>query len=398
MLHVTMLCFLASYLVAFILELSRLVGRSAISRFVMIGFGVAGFLAHTMYLLNRSQQTHLPPLLASTHDWMLVLAWVLALCYLMLTLFQKDLAVGVFALPVVLLLVVSAYFLNRDPYAAVNAPHARRTWTLVHAALLVFGMTAAAAGFLSGIMYLVQHNRLKTRHAEHSGFRMPSLARLAQANRWSVILAFLLLTLGFASGVFLAVAPHAQASTVQLSDPAVITSGVVWLFLAGLFAKLLKRSGPTGRQVAWLTLWGCGFLLLTVVGLQVITGSIHSYSKNAAILPAGAHGMVRHDPCHVVWQVRKVPRLDPPAPQAPRPLPARPAGAEIVSLYVVWTSVHTYQYVWTQVHTTGFATAARTRRTALESETISELAGGMAQNVSCALPAGQESFVLEFDG
>ena len=283
--HVTMLCFLASYLVAFILELSRLMGRSAISRFVMIGFGLAGFLAHTLYLLNRSQQTQLPPLLASTHDWMLVLAWVLALCYLILTLFQKELAVGVFALPVVLLLVSSAYFLNPEPYTAVNSEHARRTWVLVHAALLVFGVTAGAAGFLSGIMYLVQHNRLKTGHPEHTGLRMPSLARLAQANRWSVILAFLFLTLGFASGVFLAVAPHADQSTVRLSDPAVITCGIVWLFLAGLFAKLLASHGPTGRHVAWLTLWGCGFLLLTIVGLQVVTGSIHSYS-NTVHLPA----------------------------------------------------------------------------------------------------------------
>lgn len=279
MLHVTMLCFLASYLVALILELSRLWGRSAISRFVMIGFGLAGFVAHTLYLLNRSQQTHLPPLLASTHDWMLVLAWVLALCYLVLTLLQKELAVGLFALPVVLMLAGSAYFLNRDPYTAVNAEHARRTWGLVHAALLAFGMTAAAAGFLSGMMYLVQHHRLKTRHAEHTGFRMPSLSRLAQANRWSVMSTFLFLTLGFASGLFLAVAPHAEKSTVQLTDPAVITSGVVWLFLAVLFAKLLKGGAPTGRQVAWLTIWGCGFLLLTIVGLLVISGSVHSYSN-----------------------------------------------------------------------------------------------------------------------
>jgi ABC-type uncharacterized transport system permease subunit len=281
MLHVTMLCFLASYLLAFILELSRLAGRSAISRFVMIGFGLAGFLAHTLYLLNRSQQTHLPPLLASTHDWMLVLAWVLTLCYLMLTLFHKDLAVGVFALPVVLLLVGSAYFLSTDPYTAVDTEHARRRWALVHAALLVFGVTAGAAGFLSGLMYLVQHHRLKTRHPEHTGFRMPSLARLAQVNRWSVVMTFLLLTLGFASGVFLAVAPRGETSSVRLSDPAVVTCGIVWVFLAGLFAKLLAVQGPTGRRVAWLTLWGCGFLLLTVVGLLVVTGHIHSYSNAA---------------------------------------------------------------------------------------------------------------------
>jgi ABC-type uncharacterized transport system permease subunit len=216
---------------------------------------------------------------------MLVLAWVLALCYLILTLLQKDLAVGVFALPVVLLLASSAYFLNQEPYTAVNAERARKTWGMVHATFLVFGVTAGAAGFLSGMMYLVQHRRLKTRHPEHTGFKMPSLARLAQANRWSVISTFLLLTLGFASGVFLAVAPHAENSTVRLSDPAVVTCGIVWLFLAGLFAKLLAGSSPTGRQVAWMTLWGCGFLLLTIVGLLVVSGNIHSYS-NAVQLPA----------------------------------------------------------------------------------------------------------------
>lgn len=279
MLHVTIVCFLASYLVAFGLELGRLLGRSRISRIVMLGFGLAGFVAHTLYLLNRSQQTHLPPLLASTHDWMLVLAWILALFYLVLALIQKDLAVGTFALPVILLLVISAHFLNQEPNSELNAALARRHWGMLHASFLVFGLTAGAAGFLSGLMYLVQHRRLKTRHGEQTGLKMPSLSRLAQANRWAVLLAFLLLTLGFGSGVFLAVAPPGGTTSVRLSDPAVVTSAAVWLILAGLLARLVTHRAPTGRQVAWLTLCGCGALLLTVVGLQVITGSIHAYSR-----------------------------------------------------------------------------------------------------------------------
>jgi ABC-type uncharacterized transport system permease subunit len=288
MLHVTVFCFLASYLVAFALELGRLLGRSRINRFVMIGFGLAGFTAHTLYLLGRWRQTHLPPLLASTHDWMLVLAWVLVLFYLFLTLVQKDLAVGLFALPVVLLLVSSAYFLSQEPNTAMNAELARRRWGMLHASFLVFGLTAGAFGFLSGLMYLVQHRRLKTRHGERPGMKMPSLSRLAQANRWSVMLAFLFLTLGFASGVFLAVAPPGGTTSVRLADPAVATSGVVWLILAGLFVKLLTQRGPTGRQVAWLTLCGCGFLLLTLLGLQVVTGNIHSYSNAVPVaVPAG---------------------------------------------------------------------------------------------------------------
>ena len=274
--HVTIVCFLASYLIVLALELGRLLGRSRTSRFVMIGFGLAGFLAHTLYLLSRSQATHLPPLLSSTHDWVLVLAWVLVLCYLFLAVVQQELAVGMFALPVVVLLIISAYFLNQEPNTELTVELARRHWGMLHASLLVFGLASGASGFLSGLMYLVQHYRLKTRHGEQTGMKMPSLARLALANRWSVLLAFLFLTLGFASGVVLAVAPPGGgASPVHLADASVITSGVVWLILAGIFIRLLKHRGPTGRQVAWLTLCGCGFLLLTLVGLQLVTGSVH---------------------------------------------------------------------------------------------------------------------------
>jgi hypothetical protein len=94
-----------------------------------------------------------------------------------------------------------------------------------------------------------------------------------------VTLAFLLLTLGFASGVFLAVAPPGGRTAVHLADPVVVISGIVWLILAGIFVRLLAERSPTGRQVAWLTIWACGFLLLTMLGLQMITGNIHAYSN-----------------------------------------------------------------------------------------------------------------------
>jgi hypothetical protein len=283
MLRVTIVCFLASYLVAFLLELGRLLGRSSISRLVMLGFGIAGLIAHTLYLINRSQQTHLPPLLASTHDWMLVLAWVLVLFYVFVTMAQKELAVGVFALPVVLALVGIASMVNQDPYVAeISAARAHRAWAMFHTASLVFGMSAGAAGFVSGIMYLIQHRRLKAHHGEKTGLKMPSLARLVQVNRWSIMLTFLFLTLGFASGVILqAVADNTSA--VRFGDPTVIGSLLVWLSLATALVWLLAGQASAGRQVAWLTLAGCGILLITIVGLLVVTGSIHAH---ASTIPA----------------------------------------------------------------------------------------------------------------
>lgn len=112
------------------------------------------------------------------------------------------------------------------------------------------------------------------------GLKMPSLARLADLNRWAVMLAFLMLTLGFASGVYLAVALPGGKTGVRLADPAVVISAVVWLILALIFVRLLSERGPTGRHVAWLTICACGLLLLTILGLQVITGNIHSDSSS----------------------------------------------------------------------------------------------------------------------
>jgi len=270
--NVTIFCFFASYLVAFVLELSRLVGRSQISRLFMVGFGVAGFVAHSAYLLNRSQQSHLPPLLSSIHDWLLVLAWLLVLLYLFLTFVQPDLAWGVFTLPVVLTLVASIYLIAPEPSSLVNAERARRSWGMLHASLLVFGMGCVAGGFVSGLMYLVQHRRLKTGYAVHSGLSMPSLERLAQINRWSVGLSFLLLTLGFGSGVYLGLLSRKENS-FQFTDPFVLAGGGLWLLLTGLFIWMFRQRRPKGKQIAWMTMCAFGFLLITVVVLQVLSGS-----------------------------------------------------------------------------------------------------------------------------
>ena len=100
---VSVFCFLASYAVAFGLEWTRLMRRPGISRLLVLALGLAGFVAHTAYLLVRSRnlESHLPPLLSSTHDWFLVLAWVVVLLYLFLTTLDRELAVGLFLLPVV---------------------------------------------------------------------------------------------------------------------------------------------------------------------------------------------------------------------------------------------------------------------------------------------------------
>ena len=267
--NVGVICFLASYLVAFALEVTRLKRRTVTSRTVMMVFAVAGLFAHTWYLFERSRQTSLPPLLSSARDWLLVLAWLAVVLYLVLTLFDRDLAVGLFLLPLVLILILSTYLVSDVPSTELTA---HRGWAMLHASLLVFGIAGVLSGFVLSMMYLAQHRRLKRRQTLKTGLRLPNLEVLARLNRWTVILSIPLLTLGMATGVGLAIYSRTGPTPLSLRDPVVMVNGILWLVMVCFFVWLVQTKRPAGKQVAWLTLWAFGFLLVTLVGLQVLSG------------------------------------------------------------------------------------------------------------------------------
>jgi ABC-type uncharacterized transport system permease subunit len=292
--RVTVFCFFASYLVSFGLELTRLLGRSALSRWVMIAFSVAGMVAHTAYLINRSRLTDLPPLLSSMHDWMLVLAWVLVTLYLVLSLADRDLAWGTFLLPVVILLVGSTWAMSVASTEPLN-PH--RGWRMLHATSLVFGMGGMVVAIVSAGMYLLQHRRLRTGGSDRTGWKLPSLERLARTNRWAIAATFVLLSVGFLTGFLLIMTAPSGPIVMRFTDPLVIVSLIAWVVFAAAFAFLVRPNATTGRQVAWLTLFGLGFWLATVVGLQIVSSRSGSPNWHSRIsIPQRTQASLDIDP------------------------------------------------------------------------------------------------------
>ncbi|MCA9041607.1 MAG: cytochrome c biogenesis protein CcsA, partial [Planctomycetaceae bacterium] len=197
--NVTVICFLASYILALAVEFLRLNNPSRWFRGLVLCLSSAGFLAHTIYLIVRSQRHGLPPLVGSSHDWFLVLSWLCVLYYLIRTLRDSRLALGIFLYPLVILLTLSAYFVSSDANALVSQNEGRG-WALLHAAFLVFGMGGVLLSFISSMMFLFQHRRLKHKQAIPGGLKLPNLEKLARMNWWSVIVSVPLLTLGLASG------------------------------------------------------------------------------------------------------------------------------------------------------------------------------------------------------
>ena len=123
--NISMTCFAASYAVTLALESSRLFFRVRVRWIAMIGFACAGWFAHSAYLVlhtrNELGAASGAPL-SSWYDWCLLVAWVLVGTYVALAVRRPRNTMGVFLLPLVLMLVATAYLVKQaPPFARADA-------------------------------------------------------------------------------------------------------------------------------------------------------------------------------------------------------------------------------------------------------------------------------------
>jgi len=248
MLHgVTIVCFLASYTAALGLELLYQFRPRKVVRWLALAFGAAGLAAQTIFLA-----VHRPPLIWQ-FGWMLFLAWILAIFYLIGSIHHRRLSWGLFVLPLVLALVGLGAAFGRPADTGnprgENMLSIQAAWGALHGWLLFLAAVGLCVGFLASLMYLVQAHRLRAKTLPGHGLRMWSLERIEAMNRRAIILAFPLLTAGLLVGMVLLWQEHPAGWT----DPRVLASGVLWLTFALL---LYLRFGYhlRGRPVALLTI------------------------------------------------------------------------------------------------------------------------------------------------
>ncbi len=265
---ISVTCFSASYVVVLALEASRLWFRSGLRSLLLFTFAVLGLLAHTLYLVNEAQRATGSAPLSSWRDWYLVAAWVLAAVYLYLAAMHPRQLLGMFLLPLVLGLIVTAHFLaDNTPFAQGDA---LRVWATIHGLALLLGTVVVSLGFAAGLMYLIQDRRLRLKRPLSTGIRLPSLEWLDRVNGRAHVFSILLLSIGVLSGVVLNQIHHGRdaAAAFPWSDPVVWTSGLLllWLIAASVFGAVYKPA-RNGRKVAYLTLASFAFLLMVLAVL-----------------------------------------------------------------------------------------------------------------------------------
>ena len=273
---ISIVCFTASYAVSLALEISRLFFRMPVRMVVMIGFAIAGLLAHSLYLWHRAQTGTMP--LSSWHDWYLIASWILAASYIGLAAARPQTNIGLFLLPVVLALTSVAWGFPKD--IAFPRESALQIWSVAHGMMLLLGTVAVSFGFVAGTMYLVQSWRLKHHVRPQLGLKLPSLEWLQSINKQSLIYSSCFIALGLIAGIVLnAVKARGHAPAVPWSDSVVVSSALLlaWLLAATIFEWLYKPA-QQGRKVAYLTVASFVFLAF-VMAMLVVGGSQHGRPK-----------------------------------------------------------------------------------------------------------------------
>jgi hypothetical protein len=258
-------CFLASYALAFALELLQALRARTWQRWTALAFGAAGLLAHTLFLLVRR------PTIAAPYGSLLLLAWVVAIFYLYGTVHHRRLAWAVFVLPVVLLLILlSEVFPATAPDSIQLWFTGERFWGLVHGGLLFLAAIGTSVGCVASVMYLVQTSRVKSKVSPTHGMRLLSLERLALMNRRAIVWTFPLLTAGLLVGVVL-LATYDGPSR-GWTAPRVLSTAGLWIsFLVMLYLRYGAQL--SNKRLAVMTIALFALMLITLASAHpVVSG------------------------------------------------------------------------------------------------------------------------------
>ncbi|MGC8639106.1 MAG: cytochrome C assembly family protein [Isosphaeraceae bacterium] len=281
------LCFAGTYSLALLCELARLVIRSPLRWYLTIGLTALGWVAHTLFLTNLALKDMLF-LPATAFESGMVLAWIVALIglYFMVH-WPRQVAVGIFILPLVLGLIGIASFAPRESNWLEG--EMITFWGMVHGFFLLGGAVSTCLAFAAGLMYLAQMRRLKLKRPSPFGFALPSLELTERVNRVAITVAFPLLTFGLLIGLVLSVKARGIAGDTSImlrwTDPKVVSALVMWL----VFAMLLHarfRPAMRGRSVMVLTIVAFAFLVFTWVGIEALhLPTAHGASRASGRLP-----------------------------------------------------------------------------------------------------------------
>jgi ABC-type transport system involved in cytochrome c biogenesis permease subunit len=226
-------------------------------------FGWLGFAALTACLAFRTLATGHGPF-ANMYEFSVAFAWGIVGAYMWFERRYHQRMLGLFVIPVALLLLAYASTIPSTIEPLVPALQNNILLT-VHVAVAIVAYGSFTVAFASAVLYLIQ--------PEGGRWGLPKPEVLDEIGYRSIVIGFPFLTLTIILG---AVWADVAWGSYWSWDPKETASLVTWLIYgAYLHARVVR--GWRGQRAAWLLIIGFAATLFTYFG-NLFFGGLHSYS------------------------------------------------------------------------------------------------------------------------
>jgi ABC-type transport system involved in cytochrome c biogenesis permease subunit len=239
---------------------------------------LAGAFVHTFVIgMQTMEVRHVP--FANPSRAISTFVWLLALSYLYLELTSEERSMGVFILPIIVVLMVIPAI---DPGVERIDPLLDSPWFWVHTSSLLFAYASFALAGVLGLTYVLQFKEIKKKHLGFFYTRLPSLQTLDVMNSRAVTVGWMFMTVGMVVGFIWATqaraaAPYdARLESFSVADPKILVAVLAWALYS--FAVVARRTmGWHGRKAAWLSAAGFAIVLLNFVPISYLVTTSHSF-------------------------------------------------------------------------------------------------------------------------
>lgn len=206
---------------------------------------------------------------ASVHEVETSFALLLALAFLGIYWRYRAISLGLFALPIVFLLILMPAV--APDHAPLSGEWMRNGWILLHIALLLAAYAALIFSLLASLLYLIQERRLKTKRVGGVFTHLPSLDVIDQIAFKTLIIGFPCMTAGLLIGAVIA---QESVGAGYFVDPKVLLSIAMWLLYVWML-YVRRHTGLRGKQAVYLS--SLVFLVAVTVWAANQVSTVHRF-------------------------------------------------------------------------------------------------------------------------
>jgi ABC-type uncharacterized transport system permease subunit len=244
------------------------IGRAATA------FAVLGAACNFGTLYARSVALHSVPyrdLLGS----MKLFGFFLAMLNIVLELRHRDRSLGPFLMPAALVFLIFAV-LQTSPIHK-DAPELKGPIFALHVTLNMLAYAAFAVACALSMLYLVVGRSLKKRALSGPASRLPSLSYLERANRTSLALGILSLSVGLFLGLLWASRMWKGEHPQWVLDPKIWFALLTLAFYVFVLVRARRGAGPI--STARLSIAGFLLVLLSYTAVNVLVSKLHDFTS-----------------------------------------------------------------------------------------------------------------------